>query len=119
MHVIAVTTILAPLCIRRVLYRGGFGRFRFGLLPLCSLNAGAGLGSGTYDDRLYGALLDGDPRPHFGTRRPCHAVAVGPRWSGLGRVLVLVREPRPRGPQGVRGYTVSADAPDSVVAHNL
>ena len=77
------------------------------------------MGSVTYDGRLYGALLDGCPRPHFGTIRQWNALAVGPRWSGLGRVLVLVRTPRPRGPQGVRGNTVSADAANAIDAHNL
>src|SRR2546425_9829222 len=78
-HVLAAATILPPLGIRRVLYRGGLYRRRFGVLPLRSLNGGAGLGSVTYDGRLYGALLDGSPRPYFGTIRQCHAGAVGRR----------------------------------------
>jgi hypothetical protein len=58
-QVIAATTIFAPHCIPRILPRGGFGRLRFGLLSLCSINAYACLGSATDDDCLYGALLDG------------------------------------------------------------
>src|SRR4029450_7536372 len=46
-HVLAAATLLLPLGIRRVLYRGGWYRRRFGVLPLRSLNGGAGLGSVT------------------------------------------------------------------------
>ncbi len=82
-HVLAAATLLLPLGIRRVLYWGGWYRRRFGVLPLRSLNGGAGLGSVTDDGHLYGALLDGRPRPYFGTIRQWHAVAVGPRRSGF------------------------------------
>src|SRR5260370_27995841 len=50
-HVLAAATLLLPLGIRRVLYWGGWYRRRFGVLPLRSLNGGAGLGSVTDDGR--------------------------------------------------------------------
>src|SRR6266700_3868307 len=95
------------------------GRLRFGVLPLRALNADAGLGSVTDDGRFYGAFRDGGPRPHLSIMRPGPAVAVGPRGSHLGRVLALVRVPRPRRSPGVRGHRVPADAPDAVDAHPL
>src|SRR5206468_7776476 len=117
--VLPTATLLVPHGLRRLLSRGGGGRLRFGVLPLRALNADAGLGSVTDDGRFYGAFRDGGPRPHRSIMRPGPAVAVGPRGSHLGRVLALVRVPRPRRSPGVRGHPVPADAPDAVDAPPL